>query len=128
MGQINPKITIGPVYFGMLLLSAAVMISAVRLTVDLASWICLKRSPSRGMSRRSSIWVACMTLVAAFPKTISRQCDGFAWLPSRDLPRRSSIWVTCIAMVAAFPKLYRGSAMVSHSRRAGRCQGAVQSG
>ena len=33
MAQINPKITIRPVYFGMLLLSAAVMISAVRLTI-----------------------------------------------------------------------------------------------
>ena len=33
MGQNNPKITIRPVHFGMLLLSAAVMISAARLTV-----------------------------------------------------------------------------------------------
>ena len=33
MAQINPKITIRFVYFGMLLLSAAVMISTVRLTV-----------------------------------------------------------------------------------------------
>ena len=33
MAQIIPKITIRSVYFGMLLLSAAVMISAVRLTV-----------------------------------------------------------------------------------------------
>ena len=33
MGQINPKITIRSVYFGMLLLSVAVMILAVRLTV-----------------------------------------------------------------------------------------------
>ena len=33
MAQINPKITIRSVYFGMLLLSAAVMILAVRLTV-----------------------------------------------------------------------------------------------
>ena len=33
MAQINPKITIRSVYFGMLLLSAAVMIFAVRLTV-----------------------------------------------------------------------------------------------
>ena len=33
MGQINQKITIRSVYFGMLLLSATVMISAVRLTV-----------------------------------------------------------------------------------------------
>ena len=33
MAQINPKITIRSVYFGMLLLSAAVMISAVRLTI-----------------------------------------------------------------------------------------------
>ena len=33
MAQINPKITIRPVYFGMLLLSAAVMILTVRLTV-----------------------------------------------------------------------------------------------
>ena len=33
MGEINPKITIRSVYFGMLLLSAAVMISAVRLTI-----------------------------------------------------------------------------------------------
>ena len=33
MAKINPKITIRSVYFGMLLLSAAVMISAVRLTV-----------------------------------------------------------------------------------------------
>ena len=33
MGQTYPKITIRPVYVGMLLLSAAVMISAVRLTV-----------------------------------------------------------------------------------------------
>ena len=32
MAPINPKITIRPIYFGMLLLSAAVMISAVRLT------------------------------------------------------------------------------------------------
>ena len=33
MAQIIPKITIRSVYFGMLLLSAAVMISAVRLTI-----------------------------------------------------------------------------------------------
>ena len=33
MAQINPKITIRSVYFGMLLLSAAVMILTVRLTV-----------------------------------------------------------------------------------------------
>ena len=33
MAQINPKITIRSVYFGMLLLSAAVMILAVRLAV-----------------------------------------------------------------------------------------------
>ena len=33
MARINSKITIRSVYFGMLLLSAAVMISAVRLTV-----------------------------------------------------------------------------------------------
>ena len=33
MAQINPKITIGSIYFGMLLLSAAVMILAVRLAV-----------------------------------------------------------------------------------------------
>ena len=33
MAQINPKITIRSVYFGMLLLSAAVMILAVRLTI-----------------------------------------------------------------------------------------------
>ena len=33
MAQINFKITIRPVYFGMLLLSAAVMILTVRLTV-----------------------------------------------------------------------------------------------
>ena len=33
MGQINANITIRPVYFGMLLLSAAVMILAIRLTV-----------------------------------------------------------------------------------------------
>ena len=33
MAQIIPKITIRSVYFGMLLLSAVVMISAVRLTV-----------------------------------------------------------------------------------------------
>ena len=33
MAQINPKITIRPIYFGMLLLSAVVMILAVRLTV-----------------------------------------------------------------------------------------------
>ena len=33
MAQMNPKISIRPVYFGMLLLSAAVMILAIRLTV-----------------------------------------------------------------------------------------------
>ncbi len=33
MAQTNPKITIRSVYFGMLLLSAAVMILTVRLTV-----------------------------------------------------------------------------------------------
>ena len=33
MARINPKITIRSVYFGMLLLSAAVMILAVRLTI-----------------------------------------------------------------------------------------------
>ena len=33
MAQINPKITIRSVYFGMLLLIAVVMILAVRLTV-----------------------------------------------------------------------------------------------
>ena len=33
MGQINPNITIRPVYFGMLLLSVAVMIFAVHLTI-----------------------------------------------------------------------------------------------
>ena len=33
MGQNNPKITTRPVYFGILLLSAAVMILAVRLTI-----------------------------------------------------------------------------------------------
>ena len=33
MGQINPKNTIRPVYFGMLLLSVAAMILAVRLTI-----------------------------------------------------------------------------------------------
>ena len=33
MAQINPKITIRSVYFGMLLLNAAVMILTVRLTV-----------------------------------------------------------------------------------------------
>ena len=33
-----------------------------------------------------------MTLVAAFPKTIPKQCDGIAWPPSRDMPRRSSFW------------------------------------
>ena len=33
MAKINPKITIRSVYFGMLLLSAVVMISAVRLTI-----------------------------------------------------------------------------------------------
>ena len=33
MAQINPKITIRPVYFGMLLLVATVMILTVRLTV-----------------------------------------------------------------------------------------------
>ena len=33
MAQINPKITIRPVYFGMLLLVATVMILTVRLTI-----------------------------------------------------------------------------------------------
>ena len=33
MGQINRKITIRPIYFGMLLLSVAMMILSVRLTV-----------------------------------------------------------------------------------------------
>ena len=57
MAQINFKITIRSVYFGMLLLSAAVMILTARLTVasELDS---LKAPPSREIPRRSSIWVS----------------------------------------------------------------------
>ena len=185
MAKINPKITIRSVYFGMLLLSAAVMILTVRLTVaselvdslkavaehgdataqfnlgymydtgegvpqnytecdgiawpprgfataqmglmyrtgrgapqnDTEAGDCFA-PPSRELPRHSSIWVTCMTMVAAFPKTIPKQCDGIAWPPSRDLPRRRAVWVSCMTMVAVFPKT-RGSAMVSHGRRAG---------
>ena len=80
MARINSKITIRSVYFGMLLLSAVVMISAVRLAVadELDALDALKATPSREMLMRRSCWVSCMTMVAAFPKTIPRQRDGFA--------------------------------------------------
>ena len=53
MAQINPKITIRSVYFGMLLLSAAVMILTVRLTVasDLDS---LKAAAEQGDAKAQS--------------------------------------------------------------------------
>ena len=48
----------------------------------------LKRTPSREMLMRSSLWVTCMTPAKALlPKTIPRQCDGIAWPPSREMPQ-----------------------------------------
>ena len=48
MAQINPKITIRSVYFGMLLLSAAVMILTVRLTVASEVVDALKANAEQG--------------------------------------------------------------------------------
>ena len=85
MAQINPKITIRSVYFGMLLLSAVVMISAVRLTVA---------------SELDSLKVA------------AEQGDADA---------QFNLGVHVCHRRRRSPKRYRGSAMVSHGRRAGIC-------
>ena len=54
MAQINPKITIRSVYFGMLLLSAAAMIFVVRLTIasDLDS---LKSAAEQGDAKAQQL-------------------------------------------------------------------------
>ena len=55
MAQINPKITIRSVYFGMLLLSAAVMIFAVRLTIASELVDSLKADAEQGDAAAQSL-------------------------------------------------------------------------
>ena len=87
MAQINPKITIRSVYFGMLLLSAAVMILAVRLTVasELDS---LKAAAEQGLPRRSSIWVSCMTLVEGVPQNYTEAARWYRMAAEQGMPGR----------------------------------------
>ena len=128
MAQINPKITIRSVYFGMLLLSAAVMILTVRLTVA---------------SDLNSIYAA------AEPGDAEAQVFlGYMYAAGEGVPENDTEAVRLFRMAAEqgecrcavqsgvyvchrrsrSPKRYRGGAMVSHGRGAGGYQGAAHSG
>ena len=118
MAQINPKITIRSVYFGMLLLSAAVMILAVRLAVASSWWMRLKRTPSREMSRRCPCWVTYMTTGEGVPQNYTEAAQWYRMSAERGCLGAGQSGSHVCQWTRRSPKRYRGSAMVeAHVRR-----------
>ena len=121
MAQINPKITIRSVYFGMLLLSAVVMILAVRLTVasELDS---IKAKAEQGFVNAQFILGVMYDTGRGVPQNDAEAVRWFRMAAEQgnaDAQVHAGLHV-CRRRRRS-PKRYRGSAMVSHGRRAGKC-------
>ena len=93
MAQINPKITIRSVYLGMLLLSAVVMISAVRLTVasELDS---LKTAAEQGDTTAQFNLGGMYLIGESVPKNDTEAARWFRMAAEQGFVcRRSTCWV-----------------------------------
>ena len=129
MAQINPKITIRSVYFGMLLLSAAVMILAVRLTVASELVDSLKAIAEQGDATAQFNLGLMYDTGEGVPENDAEAVRWYRMAAEQgDANGAAQSGSHVSHWRRRSRKRCRGGAMVSHGRRAGICLGAVQSG
>ena len=129
MAPINPKITIRSVYFGMLLLSAAVMIFAVRLTVASELVDSLKAAAEQGDADAQFNLGLMYDAGEGVPQNYTEAARWFRMAAEQGFADAQLNLGYMYDTGRGVPqKRCRGSAMVSHDRRTGISHGSVQSG